>query len=309
MKYQEWLDEWLYHYIQPTSKRRTYERYGEIVNQHIIPALGETELNALTPFAMQRFVTDLLNGGNLKTGAGLSSNSVNAIITVMQSSLRTAYTLGYADSYTADKIQRPRSVEKKVECFSLTEQKKIEQYILNQNKPNLFGVFLCLYTGLRIGELLALEWSDVDLKKGELRVNKTCYDGKGLEGGFLRITDVPKTPCSVRTVPLPRRLIPLLREAKKKSRSIYVVSNGEKSIAVRSYQRTFTLLQQRLEIPRRGFHALRHTFATRALECGMDVKTLSEILGHKSPTVTLNRYVHSLPDHKRAMMDRLGKLI
>ncbi|MBQ2989230.1 MAG: site-specific integrase [Clostridia bacterium] len=309
MNYREWLESWLCNYVQPSSKRRTYERYVEIVNQHIIPALGETELNALTPLDMQRFVTDLLRTGNLKTGTGLSSNSVNAIITVMQSSLKTAYTLGYTEFYAADKIKRPKAKEKRVECFSLAEQKKIEQYIMSKDQPKLFGVFLCLYTGLRVGELLALEWSDVDLKKGELRVSKTCYDGKGEDGAFSRITDTPKTPCSVRTVPIPKRLLPLLRDVKKKSPSIYVVSGGEKEISVRSYQRTFTLLQRKLEIPHRGFHALRHTFATRALECGMDVKTLSEILGHKSPTVTLNRYAHSLPEHKKAMMDRLGKLI
>ena len=309
MNYQEWLDEWLCNYVQPSSKKRTYERYGEIVSQHIIPALGERELEELTPLAMQRFVTELLTKGNLKTGKGLSANSVNAIITVMQSSLRTAYSFGCAPSYTADKIKRPRSDEKKVECFSLAEQKRMEQYILNEDKPKLFGIFLCLYTGLRIGELLALEWSDVDLQKGEVQINKTCYDGKAPTGGLVRMTDVPKTPSSIRMIPIPKRLIPMLREVKKKSRSIYVISNGEKGISIRSYQRTFSMLQKKLEIPHRGFHSLRHTFATRALECGMDVKTLSEILGHKSPTVTLNRYAHSLPEHKKEMMNRLGKLI
>ena len=104
-------------------------------------------------------------------------------------------------------------------------------------------------------------------------------------------------------------IMPMLREIKKKSRSIYVVSNGENGISIRSYQRTFTLLQKSLNIPHRGFHSLRHAFATRALECGMDVKTLSELLGHKSPTVTLNRYAHSLPEHKKEMMNKLGRLI
>ena len=309
MNYQEWLDDWLCHYIQPSSKRRTYERYREIVHQHIVPALGMTEINELTPFAMQQFVTELLQTGNLNTGRGLSANSVNAIITVMQSSLKTAYTLGYTEDYIADKIRRPRVDEKRVECFSLAEQKKIERYILNENQPKLFGIFLCLYTGLRIGELLALEWSDIDLKKGDLQVNKACHDGTDKDGKFAKITDTPKTLSSIRTIPIPKQLLPMLREAKKKSRSIYVISNGENGISVRSYQRTFTLLQKKLDIPHRGFHSLRHTFATRALECGMDVKTLSEILGHKSPMVTLNRYAHSLMEHKKDMMNKLGKLI
>ena len=103
--------------------------------------------------------------------------------------------------------------------------------------------------------------------------------------------------------------IPLLREIKKRSTSKYVVGNGSKNITVRSYQRSFELLLQKQKIPHHGFHALRHTFATRAIECGMDVKSLSEILGHKNPTITLKRYVHSFMEHKREFMNRLGKLL
>ena len=114
MNYQEWLDDWLCNYVQPSSKKRTYERYGEIVHQHVVPALGATEMNDLTPFAMQRFVTELLQNGNLHNGKGLSANSVNSIITVMQSSLKTAYMLVYTGDYIADKIRRPRSDEKRV---------------------------------------------------------------------------------------------------------------------------------------------------------------------------------------------------
>lgn len=309
MKYKECLNDWLDNYIRPMSKERTYTRYYEIVHQHIIPYLGDYELNELTPINIQKFVTYLSQSGNLKTGAGLSPNSVNAIITVVQGSLETANRIGLSNEYMADKVKRPKISEKEIECFSSVEQKKIEQYITGKDKPKLFGIFLCLYTGLRIGELLALEWTDIDFAKGELRVNKTCHDGRNRDGVFARITDVPKTQSSIRTIPLPKQLMPLLREAKKKSHSIYIVSSGEKPISIRSYQRTFAMLQDNLDIPHRGFHSLRHTFATRALECGMDVKTLSEILGHKNPTVTLNRYVHSMMDHKKDMMNRLGKLL
>ena len=309
MEYKQWLINWLNNYVEPSSKQRTYTRYSEIVNQHVIPKLGELDLNEITPFTLQCFVTELLTCGNLKTGKGLSSNSVNAIITVMQNSLKTAYTLGYSNDYTADKIKRPKTGEKKVECFSSAEQKKMEEYIRTKENPKLFGIFLCLYTGLRIGELLALEWTDIDFVKGELRVNKTCYDLRNQDGVFGRITDMPKTQASIRTIPLPKQLMPLLREVKKKSHSIYIVANGEKAISIRSYQRTFAALQKKLKIPHRGFHSLRHTFATRALECGMDVKTLSEILGHKNSTVTLNRYVHSLLEHKKEMMNKLGELL
>ena len=96
---------------------------------------------------------------------------------------------------------------------------------------------------------------------------------------------------------------------KKQSKSDYVIENKGTAVFMRSYQRTFELLLKRLNIPHKGFHALRHTFATRALECGMDVKTLSEILGHKNATITLNRYAHSLWEHKSEMMNKLGKLL
>ena len=123
-------------------------------------------------------------------------------------------------------------IEKKIECFSVSEQKKIEHYILNEENSSLFGVVLCLYTGLRIGELLALEWSDIDMRKGELLVNKTCYYGKDENNVFSRITDVPKTQSSIRTIPIPKQLMPHLREAKKKSRSTHIVSNGENLISI-----------------------------------------------------------------------------
>lgn len=309
MKYKEWLCEWLEHYIRPSSKARTYTRYVEIVNQHINGELGDYEMDGITPIIIQRFVTQLSESGNLKTGKGLSPNSVNSVINVVQGSLETANRMGVCKENVADKIKRPKISEKQITCFTPAEQKKIEQYIKNKNDPKLFGIILCLYSGLRIGELLALEWTDIDFMKCELRVNKTCYDGKDKDGVFKRITDIPKTQSSVRTIPLPRQFMPLLRETKRKSHSIYIVSNGKKPISIRSYQRVFALLQKKIEISQRGFHSLRHTFATRALECGMDVKTLSEILGHKSPTVTLNRYVHSLMEHNKDMMNKLGKIL
>lgn len=309
MKYKDWLKEWLDNYIEPTAKTRTFSRYSEIVEQHIIPRLGELELDELTPSVLQHYITELLQSGNLKTGRGLAANSVSAIINVIQNSLRTAFNLSYTKEYTADRIKRPKSIEKDVSCFSIQEQKKIEQAVLNSKKDKMFGVMLCLYTSLCVGELLALKWTDFDLQKGYLSVSRSCHDGKGKDGKYIRIEDTPKTSSSRRIIPLPKQLLPIIKEFKKKSNAEYVVSCSGKPLSVRSYQRSFDLLQRKLGITHRGFHSLRHTFGTRALECGMDVKTLSEILGHKSPTVTLNRYVHSLMEHKQDMMNRLGKLL
>ena len=308
MKYEEWLNIWLENYIKPSSKERTYIRYEQLIRTHIAPTIGKMDVNDLTPIVLQSFVTELLNNGNLRTGKELSPNFVNTIISVIQNSLKTANMVGIATEYTANKIKRPKTVEKQVNCFTVSEQKKIENYILNSSKDKLFGIVLCLYTGLRIGELLALTWSDIDFGKGLLFVSKSCHDGNDGHN-HIRIIDTPKTSQSHRVIPLPKQLLPLLKSLKKRSICEYIVADGDKPVFVRSYQRTFELLLKKLHIPHKGFHSLRHTFATRAIECGVDVKTLAELLGHKNATITLNRYAHSLLEHKQDMMNRLGKLL
>ena len=271
MKYGMWLDEWFRNYIQPSSKIKTCERYSEIIEKHLKVKLGEYELDELTPLVLQRYVTELLRSGNIVTGKGLAANSVNGIITVIQNSLKLAYTLGELKEYTADKIKRPKTKEKEVSCFSLAEQKKIEQAALSSKKRKFIGIVICLYSGLRIGELLALTWSDIDFTKGTLAVNKTCHDGRDEKGNLCRITDLPKTASSKRMIPLPKQLLPVLKEYKRKSISEYVVEseNGEPP-TVRSYQRTFELLQKRLHIERKGFHSLREMrrliYTTNAVE-------------------------------------------
>ena len=208
--------------------------------------------------------------------------------------------------YSANKIKRPKPKEKQVECFSIQEQKKIEEAALSAKKDKYRGIILCLYTGLRIGELLALTWNDIDFEKSILSITKTCHDGNE-NGEHIRIIDTPKTENSMRQIPLSKTLVKMLKEIKKKSKCEFVIADGKKPVFIRSYQRMFELFLKELKLPHKGFHSLRHTFATRALECGMDVKTLSEILGHQNPSVTLKRYTHSLMEHKKEMMNRLGK--
>lgn len=125
-------------------------------------------------------------------------------------SLKTAHLVGIANEYVANKIKRPKTKEKQIECFSCQEQKKIENYVLNNGKDKLFGVVLCLYTGLRIGELLALTWDDIDFGKGLLFVSKTCHDGNDGKN-HIRIIDSPKTVHSRRVIPLPKQILSLLK--------------------------------------------------------------------------------------------------
>lgn len=305
MKYGEWSSHWLERYVKPVVKLRTYEHYKYLLEKHVTPYLGELELKKISCEALQALVLRLCEDKSAD-GAGLSTNTVNSVISLLKGSFRGAKETGKIQSDVSEGIRRPRKNERTVECFNICDQKKIEEAALKSEKPKTFGVLLSLYTGLRIGELLALEWSDINIERRELYVSKSCYDGKG-EGMERRITGTPKTFSSRRVIPLPNSLMPLIEEHKRKSRSRWVISNGEEGVGVRSYQRSFELLLKRAGVEHKGFHALRHTFATRAIECGMDVKTLSEILGHKNSTVTLNLYVHSMTEHKKRMMDMLGE--
>lgn len=308
MTYKIWLKEWLTHYIKPSSKQRTFEQYSRAAQIHILPYLGNFKLTDLTSFVLQKFITGLTENGNKRTCKGLSPNFVKTILSIVRNSLKTAHLVGYLPEYSANKIKCPRSREKQVECFSVGEQKKIEEAALSAKKDKYRGIILCLYTGLRIGELLALTWNDIDFEKSILSVTKTCHDGNK-NGKHLRIIDTPKTENSRRQIPLSKMLVKMLKEMKKKSKSAFVIADGEKPVFIRSYQRTFELLLKKLGLSHKGFHSLRHTFATRALECGMDVKSLSEILGHKNATITLNRYAHSLWEHKAEMMNKLSKML
>lgn len=298
MKFKDWLMEWLTVYVCPMAKKRTFEKYERICRVRIVPALGEYDLKELSPLLLQRFIADMVSR--------YAPNSVNGTISVLKSSLKQAMIVGHISKRSTEGIIRPRMEERPIECLSPEEQRKIEKFIAKSTRTKLVGILLCLYTGLRIGELLALTWEDIDFADGLISVSKSCHDG--WKNGYHKIIETPKTKNSARLIPIPKQLISVLKNAKREIGGTYVIG-GDKSVSVRSYQRTFELLLKKLHIPRRGFHALRHTFATRAIECGMDVKTLSEILGHKNPAITLNRYVHSLMDHKRSMMNRLGKLL
>ena len=144
MKLKEWITEWLTTFVKPTAKTRTYQRYWEIVYKQIIPKLGEYDLADLTTSVLQRYINELLESGNKRTGGGLSPSSVATTVCVLQNCLRTAFNLGYSSVYTADKLKRPKPEVREVSCFSSAEQKKIEQAVLSSKKNKLFGILLCL---------------------------------------------------------------------------------------------------------------------------------------------------------------------
>lgn len=308
MKLNEWLDTWLNKYLKTTIKLRTYLKYNDIINKHINPILGEYELDDLNGNILQEFVLYKLNNGNLITNEKLADNSVITIVSLLKQALRQALFLGISNTEYTAHIKIPMAKEKEIMVFNRLEQQKLESYCLN-SKPNYIGIIICLYTGIRLGELLALTWNDIDFDNKLLRVNKTVYTITKNGKNEAHI-DRPKTKQSNRIIPLPKQIINLLKRKKKESISNYIISTKNGGIVQnRSYQKSFKSILNRCEITYKNFHSLRHTFATRALELGMDVKTLSEILGHKNSSITLNRYSHSLLEHKFEFMNKVGKLL
>lgn len=309
MTTQTLLTEWLETYEKEHIKSRTYSRYQGIITAHINPTLGEQHIETLSRRDIQEFLSNQKAEGNIRTGGGkLSATSANLMLTVLNLAFEYACDMDMVEQNPCARIRRSREDAKKVEAFTKDEQRKIENAIIKSEDPRLFGILLCLYTGIRIGELLALEWSDVDIQQGFISVNKTVYRDKDENGEWQLIVDKPKTMSSDRLIPLPSYIVEMLWLRKENSRSDYVVENkkGER-MSIRSYQYMFEHLTEKAGVRKLNFHALRHTFATRAIECGMDIKTLSEIMGHKNASITLNRYAHSMMDTKIEMMNRLPK--
>ena len=300
MKLKKLLELWLERYMKHTIKIRTYNRYKSICDLHLIKDLGEYELEELKPNVLQDFLLK-------KIDDHYSTNTIKGIVSVLKQALRLAITLEFVDKEYCSDLKMSSSEEKEISVFTKKEQQVIESFCLNHKKRNYIGIVICLYTGIRLGELLALTWDDIDFNSNLLTINKTSYSAK-VDGKTQIIVDKPKTKKSNRVIPLPNQLVKLLKIIKKESNSKYVITTRNSGmVGNRSYQRTFKFILKKVNVPYRNFHSLRHTFATNAIELGMDVKTLAEILGHTNAMITLNRYSHSLLNYKIEMMNKLGK--
>lgn len=306
MTIKELLFMWLDHYKKERVKVRTYSRYQSIIELHLIPEFGDIEIGNLKRRVIQEFLIKKKKGGNLISGKSLSSTSINLMLTILSMAFEYAIDMELCEENPCHRLKRIPGDCKQIEAFTREEQKKIEICIKNFNDERLFGILLGFYSGMRIGELIALEWQDIDFDKGFIKVNKTVYRDKSKTGEWELCIDRPKTKSSERVIPLPACIVGLLKKYSMFKKSNYVIENkkGER-MSIRSYQYIFEKLTEKVGVRKLNFHAIRHTFATRAIECGIDIKTLSEIMGHKNASITLNRYVHSMLDTKITMMNKL----
>lgn len=303
MIFNDWSNKWLNIYQINNLKAKTFCLYHDIIDLHLNPYFGKIDLANINNELVQKYI--------LVKKENLSNVTINLHITLLKTIMNQALENEIIQVNKIYKTKKLKVNSKEVKAFSINDQKKIENYCLNSREYYYsIGILLCLYTGLRIGELVALTWDDVNFKTKELNINKTITRIRKNKEWIEMIIE-PKTKKSIRKIPLGNEIIILLKELKKKKISKYIVSNktGDRAL-IRTYQYFFTRIQNNLNIKEvLNFHALRHTFATRAIESGMDIKTLSEILGHSNTSITINRYVHSLDETKKKAMNKLSKMI
>lgn len=304
------LTEWLEVYQKEQIKARTYSRYQGLITMHIVPTLGDKNIAELGRREIQEFLSQQKKDGNMRNGERLSATSTNMMLSVLNLAFEYACDMEYLEENPCVRVRRTKAETKKVQAFTVEEQRAIEVEIAGSDDRRLHGILLCLYSGLRIGELLGLTWNDVDIDRGVMKITKTVYREKDESGNWKLCVDTPKTKASDRVIPLPEYIVAMLRQDYETAQTPYVVENkkGER-MSIRSYQYIFEKLTERAGVRKLNFHALRHTFATRAIECGMDVKTVADIMGHQNASITLNRYAHCMLDHKIEMMQKLPRVL
>ena len=292
-------------------KASTVYRYQYLIDTHIQPELGSKPVESITSAVINSFLASKLQSGRVDGSGGLSAAYVRSITLVINSALRFGMDQGLC-SVAGLKINKPTIAPKELPVLSASQQSVLESLLQTDTDETKLGVLLSLYTGLRIGEICALTWNDIDLKNKVIYVRNTVVRIKSPVGGSSKTQlsiDIPKTAASLRCIPICSTLLPVLSSCATKATSQYVVSSSATFVSPRTYDYRFKKLLDACQIPHINYHALRHTFATRCIEAGVDVKSLSEILGHGDVSITLNTYVHSSMDLKRTQLEKIAHFL
>jgi len=304
--YSELLDSWL-HSVCLNTKESTQARYVHLINKHIKPHLGMYQLAHLTTEKIEIFIGQQLTDGRLDKRGGLSPKTVADILTIVKSTIEYAQYKNLPVVCNLSKLSIKKK-EKEMRVLSKSEQEALANVLVADIDRYKFGVLLSLYTGIRIGELCALQWEDFCIPQAMLRVRKTMQRIQILENGSITKTKivitVPKSQCSVRDIPLPSFIIDAAKQFVSNPKS-FVLTGNDQYVEPRTMQNRFKGYVKESGIDSANFHALRHTFATRCIEVGFEIKSLSEVLGHANVNITLNRYVHPSFELKRSNMNKL----
>lgn len=292
MLYKDVLNNWLTE-RKIFLKYSTYTNYYNIIHNHIMPYLGDYNIRSLNNNILQQFILQQLENGRADNQGGISYKYAKDIITVLKLTLDFQI-----------QIQLPYHPPKQIQIFDKEHQIKLINYLQSQINHKNFGILLCIHTGLRIGELCALKWSDININTKMLSINKTIIRTYTKEDGSKLNITPPKTRSSIRNIPLNSWIMQYVILLQGQD-DHYILTNKDKPIEPNKYRLYYNRLLKDLELPHLTFHALRHTFATRCIECGCDYKSLSELLGHSNVSITMNIYVHPQMELKRKCVELL----
>ncbi len=281
------------------NKKSTVARYREIINNHLLPFFSNTEISTES---VNTFILYKINNEKLQP------KTVYDILSVFVQILKYAKANSLLDINNFD-ISRPTLNKKELQVLTEEEQKSLVKSIKKNITCENIGIILSLYTGMRLGEICALLWKDIDLKSGTITINKSMQRiaTGNKDKKTMIIIDTPKTQNSIRVIPIPDFLIEEFKRLSKyySPNSYILTADEERFIEPRLYQYKFKKHLKEAKIRDINFHALRHTFATRAIEQDVDVKVASEILGHSTVNFTLERYVHISLEFKKQNMKKL----
>lgn len=295
---------------EPQLKESSIVRYRNILNLYLLPDFGAKQISDITRSEIVAFSGRLLHSGGKKR-EGLSSKMVSDILSVQKSVFEYAARMKCCPVEDIGKIS-VRQPQKPMRILSRSEQERLSGYLCGNLSLCNLGILICLYMGLRIGEICALRWGDVSMEEQCIHVHKTMQriQRQGLGGVKTEVVvSNPKSDCSIRRIPIPGEALPFIRNAKRSENTYFLTGMENRYIEPRTMQNRFKAVTKICGIDGANFHVLRHTFATRCIELGFDPKSLSEILGHASVSITLNRYVHPSMNLKQKNMDMLSELI
>lgn len=283
-------------------KKSSFSAYSLLIENHLVPVFGNKQ--SIEETEVQAFVFQKLE-------QKLSTKTIKDILIVLKMILKYGAKNKWIDYQPFDLQFPTERTKQSIEVLSRVNQKKLMQYTQEHFTFRNLGVLICLSSGMRIGEICALKWEDIDIENGLINVRRTIQRIYSIENNVRKteiIIDTPKTKHSIREIPMNKDLLKMIKPMKKiVNNSYFVLTNDAKPTEPRTYRNYYKKLMRKLEMPELKFHGLRHSFATRCIESKCDYKTVSVLLGHSNISTTLNLYVHPNLEQKKKAIEQMLK--